>query len=223
MERKGLEGMYNRRRIEDGLLGIGVLNLMPLSSLGRLDGLPDGLANLLTEELRQELVAELGPLAHERHRARVAQLFCGQSDTGGGGLDPLGILVLGVDSNTDESRAINRADEVFGGLLIVGVVHVLGQVELEGDVTSLHGFGVGDVDVAGGDGLVKADVGPLAGKRQGERDIGALLDRHAGDRVRLDDAVHLLLGNEESTDAKEQDEGHEDPQDLPSQRPLLAG
>jgi len=204
-------------RTENDLLGIDMLDLLPLGSLSSLDGLPDGLADLLAEELPEELVTELGLLGHEGHAARVARLFRGESDTGRGGLDVLSIPVLGVDTDTDELGPSDGADEVLRGLLIISVVDLFGQVELERDVTSLDGTGVGDVDVAAGDRLVEANMGSLVGKRQGERDICALLKRHAGDRVRLDDTVHLRLGNEETRDGEEYDEGHDDPQELPGE------
>jgi len=201
-------------RTESELLDIGMLDYLPLGNLSRLHGLPDRLADLLAEELPEELVAELGLVGQESHGAGVTSLGGRQRDTGGGSLDLLSIPVLGVDTDTDELGSSDGADEVLRGLLIVGVIDLLGQIELESDVASLYGIRMGNVDVAAGEGLVEADVSPLAGKSQGKRGVNALLDRHAGDRVRLDYAVHLLLGNEESRDAEEQDEDHQALQDL---------
>jgi len=219
------------------LLDINVLDLLPS---GQLSGVMDSLADSPVDPAADaELVAQLlpevaaavtvtvlavvepGRRAHDVDRTSVASLLRGESDGGRGSLDALGLLVLGVKTDTDKLGSSDMADIVLRNLFVVHQLNLRGNVELDGNVALRDVVGVRDLDITAVQRVVKSDMGVPMGERKSELGASSALERNADDGVVLHHAVHLVLDSEEAANAEEEEGDHEELDEAPGAVPPL--
>jgi len=213
-----------------------VLNLDPFLGTSSLDSLGNSLADTAFEALVSPPVAR--DPAEEIDTAGLALLSGRKSDGGGGSFDrvvlvlvvvDLGyslvflvvllLVVARVDTSTDVSRTSNGADEQLGFVVSSGQLSVFGKSEGDLDMALFDVIRVSDMDIVSSERRVKTDMSSEG--VQAEFDgSGSVGDGSTHNWMRLEMALDVMLGEDEASDAKDDEEGKEQ-LDSPTKRALL--